>query len=80
MIMEAAGSLVLSRHEFDAMTECLQSIVQAFGARFETLLESWRQQRLETKLLAKCFAGGVFEDWYQQFQDVRPPFLSRSSC
>jgi hypothetical protein len=48
-IIDFASSLVLEEMEFDAMVECIENISDTFETRFRNLLESWRQQRLDTK-------------------------------
>ncbi|KAJ7083438.1 hypothetical protein C8R44DRAFT_822442 [Mycena epipterygia] len=68
-IIEAANTLVLGEGEFETMTFSLQNLVAAFGTRYHTLTESWKQQRLDTGFLVQCFAGGIFHDWHEVFQD-----------
>ncbi|KAF7355150.1 hypothetical protein MSAN_01430700 [Mycena sanguinolenta] len=48
-IIDLASKLLLQEIEFDAMIECIQNISDVFETRFRNLLESWRQQRLDTK-------------------------------
>ncbi|KAJ7203115.1 hypothetical protein GGX14DRAFT_570374 [Mycena pura] len=68
-ILEAANTLVISEQEFDMMTFSLKNLVTAFGTRYRTLTESWKQQRLDTGFLVQCFAGGIFNDWHEVFED-----------
>jgi hypothetical protein len=51
------------------MFSSLGNIIEAFENRFNTLLECWRQQRLDTKLQLSCFAAGMFEKWYEEYYD-----------
>lgn len=69
-IMEAANTLVLGEREFAAMARSLKNLVAAFSTRYRTLTQSWKQQRLDTGFLVQCFAGGIFNDWHDVFQDV----------
>jgi hypothetical protein len=48
-IIDIASTLVLEEMEFDSMVECIKNISEVFETRFRNLLESWRQQRLDTK-------------------------------
>ncbi|KAJ6599257.1 hypothetical protein DFH09DRAFT_1303774 [Mycena vulgaris] len=82
-ILDFASSLVLEEMEFDSMVECIENIAEAFETRFRNLLESWRQQRLDTKydfcsikvdpgktdISIGCFSGGIFEAWHEEFYD-----------
>ncbi|KAJ7921163.1 hypothetical protein B0H13DRAFT_160794 [Mycena leptocephala] len=85
-IIDAANTLVLSEREFETMTFSLRNLVAAFSTRYHTLTESWKQQRLDTGFLVQCFAGGIFNDWHEVFQDqptahneaVRSPTTARS--
>ncbi|KAJ7368104.1 hypothetical protein DFH08DRAFT_947060 [Mycena albidolilacea] len=82
-IIDIASTLVLEEMEFDSMVECIKNISEVFETRFRNLLESWRQQRLDTKyvpILMKdlgpsstfigCFSGGIFEAWHEEFHDA----------
>ncbi|KAJ7609459.1 hypothetical protein FB45DRAFT_805383 [Roridomyces roridus] len=73
-IIETANTMVLSDREFHAMTASLRNLVTAFSARYHTLIQSWKQQRLETDFLVQCFAGGIFNDWHEVFQDHPPAY------
>ncbi|QRV88994.1 hypothetical protein RhiJN_17012 [Ceratobasidium sp. AG-Ba] len=44
-------------------------IFDAFTARTRSLMESWRQQRMDVGLQAEWYANGLFEDWYKQEKD-----------
>ncbi|KAJ7131925.1 hypothetical protein C8R46DRAFT_1140713, partial [Mycena filopes] len=68
-VIDAANTLVLGEREFDTMTFSLQNLVAAFGTRYHTLSESWKQQRLDTAGLMRYFAGGIFHEWNEIFQD-----------
>ncbi|KAJ6566634.1 hypothetical protein B0H19DRAFT_712564 [Mycena capillaripes] len=68
-IIDAANTLALSEREFETMTFSLRNLVSAFSMRYHTITESWKQQRLETGFLVQCFAGGIFNDWHEVFQD-----------
>lgn len=74
-IIEAANTLVLGDREFETMTSSLRNLTAAFSARYHSLTESWKQQRLDTGFLVECFAGGIFNDWHGVFQDVRIFFM-----
>ncbi|KAF8715605.1 hypothetical protein RHS02_10002, partial [Rhizoctonia solani] len=49
-----------------SMTASLQVIFEAFTKRTRSLMESWRQQRLDANLQAEWYAYGLFEDWYKR--------------
>ncbi|KAJ7742406.1 hypothetical protein DFH07DRAFT_964455 [Mycena maculata] len=49
-IIDFDSHLVLEELEFETMVECVENVAGAFETRFRNLLESWRQQRLDTKL------------------------------
>ncbi|KAJ6565957.1 hypothetical protein DFH09DRAFT_1472839 [Mycena vulgaris] len=68
-IIEAANTLVLSERELETMTFSLKNLVAASSTRYHTLIQSWKQQRLDTGFLVQCFAGGIFSDWHDVFQD-----------
>jgi hypothetical protein len=68
-IVELAQTTVLSEQEFEVMFASVNNIAEAFRHRFNTLLECWRQQRIDTKLQLSCFAGGMFENWHEEFYD-----------
>ncbi|KAJ6450972.1 hypothetical protein C8R47DRAFT_311357 [Mycena vitilis] len=68
-VIEAANTLSLNEREFETMTFSLRNLVTAFSTRYHTLTESWKQQRLDTGFLVQCFAGGIFNDWHEVFQD-----------
>ncbi|KAJ7692863.1 hypothetical protein B0H17DRAFT_512489 [Mycena rosella] len=68
-IIDAANTLVLGERELDAMTSSLKNLVAAFSARYHTLTQNWKQQRLDTDFLLQSFAGGIFNDWHEVFQD-----------
>ncbi|KAJ7036710.1 hypothetical protein C8F04DRAFT_1094154 [Mycena alexandri] len=68
-VIDAANTLVLGEREFDTMTFSLQNLVAAFGTRYHTLTENWKQQRLDTGFLMQWFAGGIFNEWHEIFQD-----------
>jgi hypothetical protein len=69
-ILTLAQQLVLADEEFSALSLTLESIQQAFSIRLTNLSEYWRQQRLNTELQVKCFAGGIFEDWWKKYCKV----------
>ncbi|KAJ7236845.1 hypothetical protein C8J57DRAFT_1376350 [Mycena rebaudengoi] len=69
-IIEAANTFVLSDREFETMTFSLKNLVAAIGSRYRNLTETWKQQRLDTGFLVQCFAGGIFSDWHDVFQDT----------
>ncbi|KAJ7744761.1 hypothetical protein DFH07DRAFT_834265 [Mycena maculata] len=68
-IIEAANTLVLGDREFETMIFSLRNLVAAFSARYHSIIASWKQQRLDTGFLVECFAGGLFNDWHEVFQD-----------
>jgi len=68
-IMEAANTLVIGEREFGAMISSLRNLAVAFSARYYSITEAWKQQRLDTDFLVECFAGGIFNDWHEVFQD-----------
>ncbi|CAE6381766.1 unnamed protein product [Rhizoctonia solani] len=53
-----------------SMTASLQVIFEAFTKRTRSLMESWRQQRLDADLQAKWYAYGLFEDWYKKEEGI----------
>jgi hypothetical protein len=70
-LIDTANTLVLNERELETMTFSLRNLVAAVSMRYHSLTESWKQQRLETGFLVQCFAGGIFNDWHEVFQDVR---------
>ncbi|KAF7291359.1 hypothetical protein MIND_01280400 [Mycena indigotica] len=68
-ILEVANSLVVHEQELSSMTNSMKNLAAAFGMRYRTLTESWRQQRLDTDFLVQSFAGGIFREWHQVFAD-----------
>ncbi|KAJ7264540.1 hypothetical protein B0H12DRAFT_1102177 [Mycena haematopus] len=68
-IIDAANTLVLAERELETMTFSLRNLVAAFGTRYHTVTQSWKQQRLDTDFLVQCFSGGIFNDWHEVFQD-----------
>lgn len=65
-IYKLAQTVVISEQEFIAMDTTLTAIVDAFDTRFNNLLECWRQQRLDTALQCRYYAGGICEDWWKK--------------
>ncbi|CAE6469640.1 unnamed protein product [Rhizoctonia solani] len=53
-----------------SMVASLQVIFDAFTKRTRSLMESWRQQRLDADLQAKWYAYGLFEDWYKREEGI----------
>ncbi|KAJ7051475.1 hypothetical protein C8F01DRAFT_1262807 [Mycena amicta] len=78
-ILETANSLVINQQEFETMTTSLKNLVTAFGMRYRTLTESWKQQRLDTDFLVESFASGIFNDWHEVFADQQPTENAKSS-
>ncbi|KAJ7277107.1 hypothetical protein C8J57DRAFT_1308571 [Mycena rebaudengoi] len=76
-IMNTANTLVLSEREFQTMTFSLRNLVSAFTTRYQTLTQSWKQQRLDSDFLVQCFAGGIFDEWHGYFEDL--PTAARNS-
>jgi hypothetical protein len=68
-IIDAANKLVLAEGEIETMTFSLGNLVAAFGTRYHSVTQSWKQQRLDTAFLVQCFSGGIFNDWHEVFQD-----------
>ncbi|KAJ7869924.1 hypothetical protein B0H14DRAFT_2726767 [Mycena olivaceomarginata] len=68
-ILDAANTHVLAERELETMTFSLRNLVAAFSTRYNKLTEGWKQQRLDTDFLVQCFAGGIFNDWHEVFQD-----------
>ncbi|KAF8603840.1 hypothetical protein BDV93DRAFT_544465 [Ceratobasidium sp. AG-I] len=52
-----------------AMTNSFQVVFEAFTKRTRSLMESWRQQRMDVELQAEWYANGLFEDWYKRERD-----------
>ncbi|CAE7142908.1 unnamed protein product [Rhizoctonia solani] len=53
-----------------SMVASLQVIFDAFTKRTRSLMESWRQQRLDADLQAEWYAYGLFEDWYKREKGI----------
>ncbi|EUC55665.1 hypothetical protein RSOL_125990 [Rhizoctonia solani AG-3 Rhs1AP] len=53
-----------------SMVASLQVIFEAFTKRTRSLMESWRQQRLDADLQAEWYAYGLFEDWYKREKGI----------
>ncbi|KAK7036219.1 hypothetical protein R3P38DRAFT_2911032 [Favolaschia claudopus] len=77
-VIQAANTYVISDREFDTMTLSLRNLVAAFSSRYQTLAEGWKQQRLDTSFLVQCFAGGMFKDWHEVFQDQPTPYTENA--
>ncbi|KAJ3559202.1 hypothetical protein NM688_g482 [Phlebia brevispora] len=54
--------------EFMKMRESWEYIFNALDKRISTLVQVWRQQRLDISIHLQSFAGGMFEDWYEQIR------------
>ncbi|KAK0199961.1 hypothetical protein DFS33DRAFT_1278372 [Desarmillaria ectypa] len=68
-IVELAQIYVLSDQEFATMRITITSLTTAYECRLKTLLECWRQQRLDIKLQVQSFASGLFENWWMNYWD-----------
>ncbi|KAF8904575.1 hypothetical protein CPB85DRAFT_966104 [Mucidula mucida] len=66
-ILQLAENLILSEQEFSLMTWSMSNTVAAFGLRYMSLAEGWRQQRRDAVLQVQCFASGIFESWHAQW-------------
>ncbi|KAF9028870.1 hypothetical protein BDZ89DRAFT_1014738 [Hymenopellis radicata] len=66
-ILQLAENLILSEREFLLMTWSMNNTVAAFGLRYMSLAEGWRQQRRDAVLQVQCFASGIFESWHAQW-------------
>ncbi|KAG8737624.1 hypothetical protein FRC10_008026 [Ceratobasidium sp. 414] len=49
-----------------AMINSFQVIFDAFTTRTRSLMECWRQQRMDVELQAQWYANGLFEDCYER--------------
>ena len=63
-IVKLAQEQTISVAEFQDMRETWEYLFDAFDNRLDTLIEIWRQQRLDVKTQVECFASGMFEDWH----------------
>jgi hypothetical protein len=70
-ILSIGQMRVLSNKEFETMVASIHNVNLAFGLRYHTLAEGWRQQRLDPSAHVQCFASGIFESWHQTYGDVR---------
>ncbi|KAJ7117414.1 hypothetical protein C8R43DRAFT_107941 [Mycena crocata] len=68
-ILDFASSLVLEEMEFETLVECIENISSAFETRFRNLMESWRQQRIDTKCVIGCFHGGLYQAFHEEYYD-----------
>ena len=69
-IIKLARQQTVSVADFVDMKETWEYLFDAFDSRLDTLVEVWRQQRLDIKNQVECFASGMFEDWYLKARAV----------
>ncbi|PSS37523.1 hypothetical protein PHLCEN_2v637 [Hermanssonia centrifuga] len=67
-IVKLATVQTVSVAEFEDMRETWEYLFDAFDQRLDTLLEVWRQQRLDTSTQVECYAGGLFKRWHEKNQ------------
>ncbi len=65
-IVKLATVQTVSVAEFEDMRETWEYLFDAFDQRLDTLLEVWRQQRLDTSTQVECYAGGLFKRWHEK--------------
>ncbi|KAJ6505362.1 hypothetical protein C8R45DRAFT_972464 [Mycena sanguinolenta] len=67
----SAGMQNMTAQEFAAkwqeMDASLFELVDAFHQRFKSLRRSWRSQKLDIELQVQCYAGGLFNGWYNEY-------------
>ncbi|KAJ7715416.1 hypothetical protein DFH07DRAFT_1068499 [Mycena maculata] len=56
--------------KWDDMEETLGVLVWEFHDRFKSLRRSWRSQKLDIELQVECYAGGLFNGWYQEVDQL----------
>ncbi|KAJ7234523.1 hypothetical protein B0H12DRAFT_1239045 [Mycena haematopus] len=49
------------------MEASLFELVETFHKRFKSLRRNWRSQKLDIKLQVQCYAGGLFNGWYCEY-------------
>lgn len=68
-VIDLATKMVLDEQEFWTMSSSLENITKACHSRLRTLLECWRQQRLDMGQQLRAFASGMYEDFYKEFYE-----------
>ncbi|KAJ7231329.1 hypothetical protein C8J57DRAFT_1730225 [Mycena rebaudengoi] len=51
------------------MYETLLALIREFHQRFRSLERSWRSQSLDIELRVRSYAGGLFNGWYQEYNN-----------
>ncbi|KAK6991900.1 hypothetical protein R3P38DRAFT_3438237 [Favolaschia claudopus] len=54
--------------EWEKMGDTLDTLVTEFHKRFKTLRRNWRSQKMDIELQVECYAGGLFFNWYNEFE------------
>ncbi|KAJ7633999.1 hypothetical protein B0H17DRAFT_1217386 [Mycena rosella] len=57
--------------EWQAMDDTLWVLVEEFHDRLKDLCRSWRSQKQDVELQISCYAGGLFNGWYQEASFAR---------
>lgn len=70
IIKKAPESIVANVDDFTAalvqMDDTLFDLLFAFHERMQSLLRSWRSQKLDNELQVQCYAGGLMYSWYRK--------------
>ncbi|KAJ7636445.1 hypothetical protein FB45DRAFT_446911 [Roridomyces roridus] len=53
--------------KWQEMDDSLDSLIWEFHERFKSLRRSWRSQKLDIELQVECYAGGLFNGWYEEY-------------
>ncbi|KAK6980961.1 hypothetical protein R3P38DRAFT_2746599 [Favolaschia claudopus] len=53
--------------EWEKMWDTLDTLITEFHERFKTLRRNWRSQKMDIELQVECYAGGLFFNWYNEF-------------
>lgn len=65
-IVKLAKTRTVAVPEFSDMRETWECVFEAYDKRLDTLVEIWRQQRLDVSIQVDCFAAGLFADWHER--------------
>ncbi|KAF8154996.1 hypothetical protein K438DRAFT_1943060 [Mycena galopus ATCC 62051] len=53
--------------KWEDMDDSLMALIWEFHERFKSLRRSWRSQKLDIELQVQCYAGGLFNGWYKEY-------------
>jgi hypothetical protein len=60
--------------ELEGMETTLWVLVEEFHDRMKSLCRGWRSQKQDEELQISCYAGGLFNGWYEEVRPFVGPF------